>query len=67
MVPFGSNPLKNFKIGKDLPELVKAQLIACLKENEDLFTWSAADMSGIDPSVACHQLTVDPGVSVVAQ
>jgi hypothetical protein len=24
-------------------------------------------MPGIDPSVACHQLTVDPGVSVVAQ
>jgi len=24
-------------------------------------------MPGIDPSVGCHQLTVDPGVSVVAQ
>jgi len=37
LVPFGNDPSKNFKIGKDLPELVKAQLIACLRENTDLF------------------------------
>jgi len=67
LVPFGDDPSKNFKIGKGLPELVKAQLIACLRENTDLFAWSAADMPGIDPSVACHKLTVDPSVSVVAQ
>jgi hypothetical protein len=67
LVPFGIDPSKNFKIGKDLPELVKNQLIACLRENADLFAWSAADMPGIDPSVAYHQLTVDPGVSAVAQ
>jgi len=67
LVPFGNDPSKNFKIGKDLPELVKAQLIACLRENADLFAWSATDMLGIGPSVACHQLTVDPSVSVVAQ
>lgn len=67
LVPFGNDPSKNFKIGKDLAELVRAQLIVCLKENADLFAWSAADMPEIDPSVACHQLAVDPGVSAVAQ
>jgi hypothetical protein len=67
LVSFGSDSLKNFKIGKDLPEHVKNQLIACLRENADLFAWSAADMPKIDPSVACHQLTVDPGASAVAQ
>jgi len=67
LVPFGNDPSKNFKICKDLPELVKAHLIACLRENAELFAWSAADMPRIDPSVACHQLTVDPGVSAVAQ
>jgi len=50
MVPFEDDPSKNFKIGKDLPELVKAQLIACLRENADLFAWSAADMPGVIPS-----------------
>jgi len=67
LVPFGNDPSKNFKIGKDLPELVKAQLVACLRENADLFAWSAADMPRIDPNVACHEVTVDPGVSTVAQ
>jgi len=67
LVPFGNNPSKNFKIGKDLPELVKAQLLACIRENVDLFAWSAADMPEIDPSAVCHQLTVDPSVSAVAQ
>jgi hypothetical protein len=36
LVPFENDPSKNFKIGKDLPELVRAQLIACLRENADL-------------------------------
>jgi hypothetical protein len=67
LVPFGNEPSKYFKIDKDLPKLVKAQMVACLRENVDLFAWSAADMPGIDPNVACHQLTVDLGVSAVAQ
>jgi len=67
LVPFGDDTSKNFKISKDLLELVKAQLIVCLRQNTDLFSWSATNMPGIDPSIACHQLTFDLGVSVVAQ
>ena len=67
LVPFGDDRSKNFKIDKDLPKHIKAQLIAFLRENTDLFAWSAADMPEIDPSVTCHQLTVDPGVRAVAQ
>ena len=47
LVTFGDDPSKNFNIGKDLPELVKTQLIAYLRENANLFVWSAADMPGI--------------------
>jgi len=67
LVPFENDPSKNFKIDKDLPELVKAQLVAGLRENADLFAWIATDMPRIDPSVACHQVTIDHSVSVVAQ
>ena len=35
LVPFGNDPSKNFKIDKDHPELVRAQLVACLKENAE--------------------------------
>ncbi|MCI91016.1 hypothetical protein A2U01_0112310, partial [Trifolium medium] len=43
------------------------QLEACLKQNAELFAWSAAEMLGIDPEVTCHQLTIDHRASVVVQ
>ncbi|GAU46913.1 hypothetical protein TSUD_402940, partial [Trifolium subterraneum] len=58
---------KGVKIGADLPDLVKRQLKACLRENAELFAWSAAEMPGIIPEVACHQLTIDPRASAVVQ
>ncbi|GAU51226.1 hypothetical protein TSUD_136230 [Trifolium subterraneum] len=67
VVPLGDDPTKGVKIGADLPDLVKRQLKACLRENAELFAWSAAEMPGIDPEVACHQLTIDPRASVVVQ
>ena len=65
--PFGDDPTKCFKLGKGIPEHARAQLIVCLRENVDLFAWSATDMPNIDPSVACHQLTISPSASAVAQ
>ncbi|GAU50120.1 hypothetical protein TSUD_192410 [Trifolium subterraneum] len=67
LVPLGEDPTKGVKIGADLPDLVKRQLKACLRENAELFAWSAAEMPGIDPEVACHQLTIDPRASAVIQ
>ncbi|GAU32257.1 hypothetical protein TSUD_53840 [Trifolium subterraneum] len=66
LVPLGEDPTKGIKIGADLPDLVKRKLKACLRENAE-FAWSAAKMPGIDPEVACHQLTIDPRASVVVQ
>ncbi|GAU30269.1 hypothetical protein TSUD_384900 [Trifolium subterraneum] len=67
LVPLGEDPTKGVKIGADLPDLVKRQLKACLRKNTELFAWSATRMPGIDPEVACHQLTIDPRVSAVVQ
>ncbi|GAU42711.1 hypothetical protein TSUD_382470 [Trifolium subterraneum] len=67
LVPLGEDPTKGVKIEADLPDLVKRQLKACLRENAELFAWSAAEMPGIDPEVACHQLTIDPRASAVVQ
>ncbi|PNX93533.1 hypothetical protein L195_g016687 [Trifolium pratense] len=66
-IPLGEDPTKGIKIGTGLPDLVKKQLIACLKQNAELFAWSTAEMPGIDPEVACHQLTIDLRASVVVQ
>ncbi|GAU35504.1 hypothetical protein TSUD_155350 [Trifolium subterraneum] len=65
LVPLGEDLTKGVKIGADLPDLVKRQLKACLRENAELFAWSATKMPGLDPEVACHQLTIDPRASAV--
>ncbi|MCI58709.1 hypothetical protein A2U01_0079964, partial [Trifolium medium] len=63
----GEDPNKGVKIGTGLPDLVRKQLKACLRENADLFAWSATEMPGLDPEVTCHQLTIDPTASAVVQ
>ncbi|GAU22037.1 hypothetical protein TSUD_309410 [Trifolium subterraneum] len=67
LIPLGEDPSRNLKIGKDVPDLAREQLVACLKDNADLFAWSASEMPGLDPNIACHQLTVDEAASVVVQ
>ncbi|GAU47643.1 hypothetical protein TSUD_238620 [Trifolium subterraneum] len=67
LVPLCEDLTKGVRIGADLPDLVKRQLKACLRENVELFAWSAAEMPGIDLEVACHQLTIDPRASAVVQ
>ncbi|MCI40205.1 hypothetical protein A2U01_0061437, partial [Trifolium medium] len=67
IIPLGEDPTKGIKIGAGLPDLVKRQLEASLKENAELFAWSAAKMPEIVPEVTCHQLTIDPRASAVVQ
>jgi len=67
LIPFGNDPSKNFKIDKDLLELVKAQLVVCLRENANLFDCRTIDMPEIDPSIVCHQLTVSHSASIVVR
>ncbi|GAU38519.1 hypothetical protein TSUD_148000 [Trifolium subterraneum] len=67
LIPLGEDPSRNLKIGKDFPDLARKQLVACLKDNADLFAWSASEMPGLDPDIACHQLTVDEAASDVVQ
>ncbi|MCI87268.1 hypothetical protein A2U01_0108550, partial [Trifolium medium] len=65
LVPLGEDPSRGVKIVTRLPDLARKQRKGCLRENADLFAWSAADMPGLDPEVACHQLTIDPSASAV--
>jgi len=54
------DPRKKVCIGSQLPQLVKDDLVAFLRRNNDVFAWSHEDMPGIDPSVIVHKLNVDP-------
>ena len=37
LAPFGDDPTRCFKLGKGISEPTHAQLVACLRENADLF------------------------------
>ena len=47
------------KIGSNLGEEVRAQLIDFLQKNADVFVWVLADMPGIDAEVMEHRLAID--------
>jgi hypothetical protein len=61
------DPGKKVRIGSQLPQLVKEDLVAFLRRNSDVFAWSHEDMPGIDPSVIVHKLNVDPNHRPVKQ
>ncbi|KAI5431737.1 hypothetical protein KIW84_035778 [Lathyrus oleraceus] len=67
LIPLGDDPERTVKIGKGLPEETREELVACLKENSDLFAWNAAEMRGLDPEIACHKLAVDRAAKPIAQ
>ena len=60
-----SNPERCTRVGADLEEKNKKDLIQLLKKNVDVFAWSHKDMSGIDPSVITYCLNVCPSFKPV--
>ena len=48
------------KVGSQLPQLEKEELIEFLKRNIDVFAWSAYEAPGVDPDFICHHLNVNP-------
>jgi len=60
-------PDKRVWIGATLTDELKEALLLLLKKNKTSFAWSAEDMPGIDPSIICHELNVDPSFKPVKQ
>ena len=50
-----------------LPKSFEGKLIAFLRENVELFSWTVADMLGIDPKFMSHRLSIFPNVRPMAQ
>ena len=67
-IPLDENdPKKSTRIGADLEEKIKKDLIRFLKKNIDEFALSHEDMPGIDPSVITHHLNIYPSTKPVRQ
>ena len=57
---------RTFLIGASLTNQEKKELTILLKSNIDIFTWEPYELPGIDPSVVCHRLHVDPTFRPIA-
>ena len=53
-------PTKTTKIGTNLNDQMKKELVQFFKENLDHFAWSHKDMPGIAVEVIQHRLNVNP-------
>ncbi|KAK2999168.1 hypothetical protein RJ639_022612 [Escallonia herrerae] len=51
---------KTVRIGSNLKEDTKLELVNLLRTYADIFAWTTADMPGIDPEIITHRLNVDP-------
>jgi len=63
----GTDRLCTARIGVASSQEVRKELKRVLLANVDLFTWSPADMPGINPDFMCHWLALLPQAKSVAQ
>ena len=61
------NPEKFTRIGTNMKEKTKQDLVQFLRKSIDVFAWSHENMPGIDPSVITHRLNVHPSSKPVRQ
>ena len=67
-IPLDESDLEKYtRVGANLEENAKKDLVQFLKENVDVFAWSHEDMPGIDPGVITHRLNVSPSFKPIRQ
>lgn len=54
------------QIGSNLSQEEEAEIIRILKENIYVFAWKPNDIFGIDPSIVCNYLALDPAIKPVS-
>ena len=54
---------KYFQIGVQLPHREKEELLAFLRKNVDVFSWSTYEALRVDLNFICHHLNVNPTVT----
>ena len=53
------DPARTMAVGTNMDPEVRINLVALLRENADVFAFSADEMPGIDPAVMVHRLNMD--------
>ncbi|KAL0416120.1 UNVERIFIED_CONTAM: hypothetical protein Slati_3443900 [Sesamum latifolium] len=55
------------RIGSQMDEAIRKEVIQCLIRNVDVFAWIPHDLEGINPEVITHHLNIDLRVKPVKQ
>jgi len=58
---------KEVKIGTGMTAPIREELIALLKDYQDIFAWSYQDMPGLSSDIVQHKLTLNLECSLVKQ
>ena len=61
------NPEHTTRVESSLSPELKDQLVEFLRTNQNVFAWSPAEMSGIDPNVVMHHLQLNKKLRLVHQ
>jgi len=58
---------KPISISESLSLTEREELIALIREYNDVFAWNCEDMLGFDPQIPMHRLNIKPDVKPVKQ
>lgn len=61
------HPQQRIKIGRDMPNSLREDVIEFLKAYQQSFAWCTEDMPGIDTSVAEHKFNINSTCHLVKQ
>ena len=58
---------KEVKVGTSMTTHIQDELVALLRDYQDIFAWSYQDMLGLSPDIVQHRLPLNPECSPVKQ
>ena len=58
-----NDPEKFFQVEVQLPPQEQEELIEFLQKNVDVFVWNVYEDPGVDLSLICHHLNVNPSIT----
>ncbi|XP_074590619.1 uncharacterized protein LOC141846475 [Curcuma longa] len=61
------HPERVTQIAADLPSELREQLVSCLTKNQNIFAWTASEITSVAPTIMDHRLNILPGTRPVRQ
>ena len=58
---------KEVKVGTSMSTNIRDELVALLRNYQDIFAWSYQDMSDLSPDIVQHRLPLNPKCSPIKQ